>query len=1107
MSNPKVSVIIPVYNVEKYLRQCLDSIINQTLKEIEIICVDDGSTDSSLEILKEYEQNDKRVKVIKQKNQFAGVARNNGLKVATGDWVTFIDSDDFCELTGLENMYKIAEENDLDFIKCSSRCYNESLQQYENIDWYINKKAENLFDKVISFNEYPDILYAICDTPWSGLYRMSFVKENNIYFPNFRCVNDRSFFVNCLLKAQRLLVTNIYFVNHRIERAGSLITSKHYHFDDQIRHYNRIKEITKEINNGTYTQFALKRELFSLFYWYEMLIDRKINRLNIQNLMIEFCNNFDENDVSIEYLKTFKFANLFEELRNRQPLSLYDREVENPKISVIIPVFNTIKYLPICIESVLKQTLTEIEIICIDDCSNDGSYELLLEYAAIDKRIKVAQNEGKGVAHARYHGCCMAKASYVQFLDSDDWLTDKALETVYEQQLLNDYDICSFKYYNYDENEKKVLNITSGIEEEFLPCKKIFNYTACKEKIFQLVAPNVWSKTYRREFILPFLKLVVGFNGPEDMIISCYSSLFAEKMMFIKEPLYYYRRNRLNSLETSKDLYPLKFYGGYKLFHKLITEHSDSPNLQISYVNRALRGCIYDLLSKKTEAGYYNTYKFLKEEGFKELNILGHPKTYYYDQMDCSILKYISNYEYIFSRMDLLLLSDIKVDRKKKEDILNKYQFKYKLEHVSKCVPTEVIFDKRNIDFKPDISVIVPVYNTALYLRSCLDSLKEQSLQNIEIICVNDGSTDDSLHILQRYVNDDYRFVIISQDNAGQSVARNTGVKFAKGKYLYFCDSDDMIKSTALEKLYAKAEAEKADMVFFNSDVIFSNEELQNNNKSYLTYYERKNDYKGILRGKELMKAMLDNKEYLQSPCLNIVNNEFFKNNELWFPTGIIHEDNLYMFKAMFNADKVSYMPDKLYIRRIRQDSTVTRRKTFAHVYGYFYCALEILNFLKHNTIFQADIILIENILNIIKLNAYNIFKKLPAEEQNIVTVLSVYEQIQFKNLVLNYKPAPNNKEITERNNIKNVVSDKKEDNKQEKQLQTNFAKVQKDLVKTQNELKKYKKQLEDVKSGYSFRIGRVITFMPRKIRGGIKCYKEHGIKYTVKRIGEKLGL
>lgn len=1092
MNNPKVSVIIPIYNAEKYLGQCLDSIINQTLKEIEIICVDDGSTDRSLEILKEYEKRDNRVQIIQQKNQFAGVARNNGLKVAAGDWVTFIDSDDFCELTGLENLYKIAEENELDFIKCSSKCFNEALQQYENSDWYTNKKAENLFNKVTCFDDYPDILYGICDTPWSGLYKMSFVKENNIYFPNFQCVNDRSFFLKCLLTAKRILITDIYFVHHRVEREGSLINQKHYHFDCQIKHYNRVKEILNEIGNEKYTKYSLKKELFSLFNWYERLADRNINRLNIQNLMIEFCNNFDENDVSKEYLNTFKFVNLFKELKNKHPLNLYDREVENPKISVIIPVFNTIKYLPMCIESVLKQTLEDIEIICIDDGSDDGSFELLLNYAQMDKRIKVAKNEVKGVAHARYQGCCMAKSAYIQFLDSDDWLAEKALETVYKQQLLNDYDICSFKYYNYDENEKKVLSITSGIEEEFLPANKIFNYNACKEKIFQLVTPNVWSKSYRKEFIQPFLKLVIGFNGSEDMVISCYSSIFAEKIMFISEPLYYYRRNRLNSLQTAKDKDPLKFYNAYKLFCKLIVEHPDSDDLQISYVNRALRGCIYDLLSKKTEAGYYATYKFLKEEGFKELNILGHPELYYYNKTDYEILKYLTNYEYIFNRADLLLLVSDKTTNEKKEVLLNKYKFKYKLESARCGVEANIVRDNRNIDFKPYISVILPVYNTALYLRSCLDSLKEQSLQNIEIICVNDGSTDESLNILQRYVNDDYRFVIISQENAGQSVARNTGVKFAKGEYLYFCDSDDMIKQTALEKLYEKAESEKTDMVFFNSDVIFSNEELQSSNKSYLTYYERKNDYKGIWRGKDLMKAMLDNKEYLQSPCLNIVNNEFFHNNELWFPAGIIHEDNLYMFKAMFNADKVSYMPDKLYIRRIRQDSTVTRRKTFAHVYGYFYCYLQILEFSKKKSFIQEDLKLFEAILDRLLSNAHRVYNTLSDEGKSMQDIMTAYEQIQFKNLVLNYKPASNNKNIVERKN--NLSPEKSENNKQEKQLKT-------DLAKTQKELKKYKKQLEDVKSGYSFRIGRVITFIPRKIRGGIKCYKEHGIKYTFNRM------
>ena len=95
---PKVSVIIPVYNVEKYLRECLDSVVNQTLKDIQIILIDDGSTDSSLGICKEYAQKDNRIKIIEQKNQGAGAARNRGMSEAKGDYLYFLDSDDFLEL-------------------------------------------------------------------------------------------------------------------------------------------------------------------------------------------------------------------------------------------------------------------------------------------------------------------------------------------------------------------------------------------------------------------------------------------------------------------------------------------------------------------------------------------------------------------------------------------------------------------------------------------------------------------------------------------------------------------------------------------------------------------------------------------------------------------------------------------------------------------------------------------------------------------------------------------------------------------------------------------------------------------------------------------------
>ena len=128
---PKVSVIIPVYNTEKYLRECLDSVINQTLKEIEIICVDDGSTDSSLEILKEYANKDNRFTIITQQNLHAGVARNAGLAVAKGEYVSFLDSDDWFELKILEETTKILKETDSELCCCKYRNFNELKNKFE----------------------------------------------------------------------------------------------------------------------------------------------------------------------------------------------------------------------------------------------------------------------------------------------------------------------------------------------------------------------------------------------------------------------------------------------------------------------------------------------------------------------------------------------------------------------------------------------------------------------------------------------------------------------------------------------------------------------------------------------------------------------------------------------------------------------------------------------------------------------------------------------------------------------------------------------------------------------------------------------------------------
>ena len=132
IENPKISIIIPVYNVEKYLRECLNSVVNQTMRDIEIICVNDGSTDGSLDILKEYAKKDDRIIVINQTNGFVESARNNGLKIAKGEYIQFVDSDDYLELNACETAYKYALLYNADVVVFGYKNFPEQVGNIKN---------------------------------------------------------------------------------------------------------------------------------------------------------------------------------------------------------------------------------------------------------------------------------------------------------------------------------------------------------------------------------------------------------------------------------------------------------------------------------------------------------------------------------------------------------------------------------------------------------------------------------------------------------------------------------------------------------------------------------------------------------------------------------------------------------------------------------------------------------------------------------------------------------------------------------------------------------------------------------------------------------------
>ena len=243
---PKVSVIIPVYNVELYLCQCLNSVLNQTLKEIEIICVDDGSTDKSLDILNDYAAKDNRITVITQKNLYAGIARNTGLSQAKGEYLSFLDSDDFFEPNMLEEMYNKAKLDNSDIVICAWDSYsnitNEKVKEF---------KIKEKYEKLSPFKPFRirNKLLDICKpNPWTKLFSREFFIKNNLKFEDCICCNDLTCICLAMCLANKISILNKVFVHYRIAQTNSLTSNRNKNFDAVLHALDTLEKKLKELN-------------------------------------------------------------------------------------------------------------------------------------------------------------------------------------------------------------------------------------------------------------------------------------------------------------------------------------------------------------------------------------------------------------------------------------------------------------------------------------------------------------------------------------------------------------------------------------------------------------------------------------------------------------------------------------------------------------------------------------------------------------------------------------------------------------------------------------------------------------------------------------------
>ena len=296
---PKVSIIIPVYNVESYLVECLESVVNQTLKDIEVICVDDGSKDNSGSILDQYAVRDNRVKVIHKENGGYGKAMNVGIDAATGDYIGIVEPDDYIELTMYETLYAKAKEFDLDLIK-SDYCRfwhdgEEIKVRRETLD-----QSGRYYSILVNLSE--DLIpYRFPMNTWSGIYKRTYLEQFHIRHNETpgASFQDNGFWLQTFWHAKRaMFLPNVFYHNRRDNPNSSVKSAKKvFCIKEEYDWIRKLLENDIELKNKFIGIYYLKK--FHNYRWTFFRVDLKFKRMFLRTFHREFKRAFKCNEIDL----------------------------------------------------------------------------------------------------------------------------------------------------------------------------------------------------------------------------------------------------------------------------------------------------------------------------------------------------------------------------------------------------------------------------------------------------------------------------------------------------------------------------------------------------------------------------------------------------------------------------------------------------------------------------------------------------------------------------------------------------------------------------------------------------------------------------------------
>lgn len=586
----KVSLIIPVYNSEEYLKQCLDSIINQSLEDIEVICINDGSTDESLNILNSYSKLDNRIKVIDNKtNKKQGFSRNRGLDLAIGEYILFVDSDDWLRADACETLYNMSKDLDCDLLYFLLENYSHEKESFYQTDYYdLSFLPYDLEGSIFNHKDIKDYVFSLSVSPCQKFYKRELVE--NIRFPEDIFFEDNIFHWDVILSASKISLTRQYLYFRRI-RNDSVTSKGDEKYLDTLKILPLRENIFKKHNLfDFYKKSIVNAHVQYLNQWFEFMeidfkqeywdlmkedftnikSDEEMHLIYLNNLSIklkEFYLNVLNSKDFFDYINSYGENELKEKLHihmNTNNDIILNKNNINPKISIILSIYNNEKYLITSLSSILNQTYDNFEIICVDDGSLDNSLNLLKIYAKDKDNIKIISNESyKGLKLSLIQGLKEASGDYVLFLSADDWLDLNTLD--YFVNILNDMslDILIFKSLFY--NEDKGFIIDSKAYEDFESIGKEENLWSFSYKNFEDIKKEENTPFYSKVFNSNDLDLSFKFKLDSYLFNGLYNKSFLDKyFMNICTELDNNKNKLSNNLETN-ELFIKLYEKAYKL--------------------------------------------------------------------------------------------------------------------------------------------------------------------------------------------------------------------------------------------------------------------------------------------------------------------------------------------------------------------------------------------------------------------------------------------------------------------------------------------------------------------------------------------------------------